>query len=49
MKLLANNLYGYRTKNGSRRIVAEFLNDDEKHSAIKSEIFKRFYPITKQL
>ena len=49
MKLLANSSYGYQIMDRSRHTVTKYLNDEETHSAINNNLFKRLNFITDQL
>ena len=49
INLLANSSYGYQIMDRSRHTVTKYLNDEKKHSAINSKMFKRLNHITDQL
>ena len=48
MKLLAISFYGYQIMDCSRHTVTKYLTDEETHSAINCEMFKRPIDITDQ-
>ena len=48
-KLLANSSYGYQNMDRSRHTVTKFLNDEKRHGAINTKMFKRLDHINDQL
>ena len=49
MKLLANSSYGYQYMDRSRHTVTKNLNDEKRHGAIHTKLFKRLDHINDQL
>ena len=49
MKLLANSSYGYQIMDRSRHTVTKYMNDEKKHGAINTKLFKRLDHISDQL
>ena len=48
-KLLANSSYGYQIMDRSRHTVTKCLNDEKKHGAMNTKLFKRLDHINDQL
>ena len=49
VELLANSSYGYQIMDRSRHTVTKYLNDEKKHGAINTKMFKRLDHINEQL
>ena len=49
MKLLANSSYGYQIMDRSRHTVTKYVNDEETHAAVNSNLFNKVNPVNNAL